>query len=94
MIHRLDERSYKVEASGATFRCNKQHLVKSLQPSNPILFQNPSEIATQSRNEQDITALGHIPILQAPVHERKSSNIVTKKVHANFNPAHLNSNIQ
>lgn len=69
MTHRLDERSYKVEASGATYRRNLQHLVKSLQPSNPMLFQNPSDVATQSRNEQDITALGYIPIVQAPAHE-------------------------
>lgn len=33
MTRRLDERSYEVQASGTTYRRNRQHLVKISQPS-------------------------------------------------------------
>ena len=34
VTRRLDERSYEVQASGTTYRRNRQHLVKTSQPSN------------------------------------------------------------
>ena len=34
VTRRLDERSYEVQASGTTYRRNRQHLVKTPQPSN------------------------------------------------------------
>ena len=33
VTRRLDERSYEVQASGTTYRRNRQHLVKTSQPS-------------------------------------------------------------
>ena len=33
VTRRLDERSYEVQSAGTTFRCNRQHLVKTTQPT-------------------------------------------------------------
>lgn len=57
MTHRLDERSYEVLAAGTSYRCNRQHLLKT--PWSQVIH-DPSEKSTPEAD--------HLPFVHEPQH--------------------------